>query len=98
MTPALAFFYGGLVAQKNIINTLLLSYVCVSIVLLQWILFGYSLSFEPGTEGQHAPCLLIRHNHQHTLCLYVLIRHNHQHTPCLYIDTITVFLVLPRHV
>ena len=58
MTPALAFFYGGLVAQKNIINTLLLSFVCVAIVMVQWVLIGYSLAFEPGSPCKSLPSLL----------------------------------------
>src|SRR4051794_16518348 len=45
MTPALAFFYGGMVNNKNIINTLFLSFVCMGIVTVQWHLFGYSFSF-----------------------------------------------------
>ncbi|CAF4187037.1 unnamed protein product, partial [Adineta steineri] len=41
MTPALAFFYGGLVDRKNILNQLFLSFVCMGIVFVQWVLFGF---------------------------------------------------------
>jgi Amt family ammonium transporter len=48
MTPALAFFYGGLVDRKNILNQLFLSFVCMGIVFVQWVLFGYSFAFGPS--------------------------------------------------
>jgi Amt family ammonium transporter len=51
MTPGLAFFYGGLVAHKNIINTLMLSFVCLGVITTQWLLFGYSLAFESSGAG-----------------------------------------------
>ena len=47
MTPALAFFYGGLVHRKNILNQLFLSIICMGIVFVQWILFGFSFAFGP---------------------------------------------------
>jgi Amt family ammonium transporter len=47
MTPALAFFYGGLVDRKNILNQLFLSFVCMGIVFVQWVLFGFSFAFGP---------------------------------------------------
>ncbi|HVO29412.1 MAG TPA: ammonium transporter [bacterium] len=49
MTPGLAFFYGGLVRGKNMVNTLLMSFIAVAIVGVQWVLIGYSLSFAPGS-------------------------------------------------
>lgn len=48
MTPALAFFYGGLVENKNFLNQLFLSVVCMAIIPVQWCLFGYSFAFAPG--------------------------------------------------
>lgn len=48
MTPALAFFYGGFVRSRNILNTLMMSFVLMAIVGVTWILWGYSLSFAPG--------------------------------------------------
>jgi len=47
MTPALAFFYGGLVDHKNVLNQLFLSFICMGIVLVQWVLFGFSFAFGP---------------------------------------------------
>ncbi|CAF1022198.1 unnamed protein product [Adineta steineri] len=52
MTPALAFFYGGLVDRKNILNQLFLSFVCMGIVFVQWVLFGFSFAFgSPVSRG-----------------------------------------------
>ena len=51
MTPALAFFYGGMVRRKNVLSTLTLSYIFMSLIGVQWILFGYSLSFGPDIGG-----------------------------------------------
>jgi Amt family ammonium transporter len=47
MTPALGLFYGGMVQQKNVMTTFMLSFCTLLVVTLQWILFGYSLSFGP---------------------------------------------------
>ncbi|BAY07723.1 ammonium transporter [Calothrix sp. NIES-2098] len=49
MTPGLAFFYGGFVRSRNVLNTLMMSFVLMAIVGVTWILWGYSLSFSPGT-------------------------------------------------
>lgn len=54
MTPALAFFYGGMVRSKNVLNTLAKSLVAAGIIGVQWVLFGYSLSFSLGS-GALAP-------------------------------------------
>ncbi|WP_442947640.1 ammonium transporter [Nostoc sp.] len=48
MTPGLAFFYGGFVRSRNVLNTLMMSFVLMAIVGVSWILWGYSLSFAPG--------------------------------------------------
>ena len=40
MTPALAFFYGGLVRRKNTINTIMMSMVCLAIFAVQWFVYG----------------------------------------------------------
>lgn len=48
MTPGLAFFYGGMVRRKNILSVLMQCVVVLCLVSLQWIFFGYSLSFAPG--------------------------------------------------
>ncbi|CAF1022207.1 unnamed protein product [Adineta steineri] len=51
MTPALAFFYGGLVDRKNILNQLFLSFVCMGIVFVQWVPFGFSFAFGPPVSA-----------------------------------------------
>ncbi len=48
MTPALAFFYGGLVRSKNALNTMMMSFVALGPVAVVWALLGYSLAFAPG--------------------------------------------------
>jgi ammonium transporter, Amt family len=50
MTPGLAFFYGGLVRGKNSLNTLMMSFVALAVVGVEWVLFGYSLAFAPGSQ------------------------------------------------
>jgi len=49
MVPGLALFYGGLVRQKNALNTFMMSLAALGIVSVQWVLGGYSLAFGPGT-------------------------------------------------
>ncbi|AKG20654.1 ammonia channel protein [Calothrix sp. 336/3] len=48
MTPGLAFFYGGFVRSRNVLNTLMMSFVLMGIVGTTWVLWGYSLAFAPG--------------------------------------------------
>lgn len=48
MTPGLAFFYGGLVRRKNILSILMQCFILLGILSIQWVLFGYSLSFAPS--------------------------------------------------
>lgn len=48
MTPALAFFYGGLVRGKNALNTMMMSFVSLGFVGVLWALAGYSLALSPG--------------------------------------------------
>ena len=48
MTPGLAFFYGGFVRSRNVLNTLMMSFLLMAIVGVTWVLWGYSLSFAPG--------------------------------------------------
>lgn len=48
MTPGLAFFYGGMVRKKNILGVLMQCFAMLCVLSIQWMLFGYSLSFGPG--------------------------------------------------
>src|SRR5688500_17647332 len=50
MTPALAFFYGGLVRSKNALNTMMMSYISLGFVSVAWALIGYSLALSPGSN------------------------------------------------
>jgi Amt family ammonium transporter len=50
MTPALAFFYGGLVRSKNALNTMMMSFISLGFVGLAWAVVGYSLSFAAGNN------------------------------------------------
>jgi ammonium transporter, Amt family len=47
MTPALGFFYGGLVRRKNVLATIMQSFFILCLVSVQWVLIGYSLAFGP---------------------------------------------------
>ena len=49
MTPALGFFYGGMVRAKNALNTMMMSYVAIGCVGLAWALIGYSLAFSEAS-------------------------------------------------
>jgi len=51
MTPALAVFYGGLVRRKNVLSIIIQSLIMISLVTLEWIYVGYSLSFGPDLHG-----------------------------------------------
>lgn len=51
MTPGLAFFYGGLVRKKNMLSVLMQCFMLMCIMTLQWVAFGYSLSFGPDIKG-----------------------------------------------
>ena len=50
MTPALAFFYGGLVRSKNALNTMMMSFISLGFVGVLWAVVGYSLAFAPGNN------------------------------------------------
>ncbi|MEI6064794.1 MAG: hypothetical protein WCQ26_09400, partial [Pseudanabaena sp. ELA748] len=58
MTPGLAFFYGGLVRTRNVLNTMMMSLLLMAVVGVTWVLWGYSLAFDvtadvaKGTFGQ----------------------------------------------
>jgi Amt family ammonium transporter len=50
MTPALAFFYGGLVRSKNVLNTMMMSFISLGFVGVLWVTFGFSLAFGDGNN------------------------------------------------
>jgi ammonium transporter, Amt family len=49
MVPGLAFFYGGLVRRKSSLNTLMMSMAALGVISVQWVVFGYSFAFSPGS-------------------------------------------------
>ncbi len=51
MTPGLAFFYGGLVRKKNVLSILMQCLIVLCLISIQWVTFGYSLSFGPDIRG-----------------------------------------------
>jgi len=51
MIPGLALFYGGMVRQKNVLSTMMHSFVAMGIVGVQWAIIGYSLAFGPDAVG-----------------------------------------------
>ncbi|HXX33643.1 MAG TPA: ammonium transporter [Thermodesulfobacteriota bacterium] len=47
MTPGLALFYGGMVRAKNVLGTIMQSFIALGVISIQWVLYGYSLAFGP---------------------------------------------------
>ena len=50
MTPGLAFFYGGLVRARNVVSTIMYSFIAMAVVSIVWVLWGYSLAFSEGND------------------------------------------------
>jgi Amt family ammonium transporter len=51
MTPALGFFYGGMVRRKNVLGTVMHSFIIIALISVQWVLWGYTLAFGPDHGG-----------------------------------------------
>jgi len=51
MTPGLALFYGGMVRRKNVLSTLMHSFIILCLISVQWVLWGYTLAFGPDQGG-----------------------------------------------
>ncbi|WP_052021322.1 ammonium transporter [Actinokineospora spheciospongiae] len=51
MTPGLAFFYGGMVRAKSVLNMLMMSFIALAVVSVLWVLYGYSLAFGNDVGG-----------------------------------------------
>jgi len=51
MTPALAFFYGGMVRRKNLLSTIMMSFAILCMVSILWIIYGYTMAFGPDFKG-----------------------------------------------
>ena len=74
MTPGLALFYGGMVRGKNVLGTIMQSFIILGIITIEWVLWGYSMAFGPdhwhlvggldwfGLESQRHWCHQRHHN------------------------------------
>ncbi len=51
MTPGLAFFYGGMVSKKNVISTMLQSFISMAVITILWVIVGFSLAFGDSFHG-----------------------------------------------
>ena len=51
MTPGLALFYGGMVRSKNVLGTFMQSLIMISVISIEWVFFGYTMSFGPDIQG-----------------------------------------------
>jgi len=51
MTPGLAFFYGGMVNKKNVLSTMLQSFICMAVISIVWVVVGFSLAFGESYKG-----------------------------------------------
>jgi Amt family ammonium transporter len=51
MTPGLALFYGGMVRGKNVLGTIMQSYIILALITFEWVLWGYSMAFGPDHGG-----------------------------------------------
>jgi Amt family ammonium transporter len=51
MTPGVALFYGGMVRRKNLLSTMMMSFACLGLIGLLWVLYGYSLAFGADRSG-----------------------------------------------
>jgi ammonium transporter, Amt family len=51
MTPGLAFFYGGMVRRKNALSTIMMSFMCLGLISILWVVYGYSLAFGNDIGG-----------------------------------------------
>lgn len=51
MTPGLALFYGGMVSSKNVLGTFMQSLIMISVISIEWVLLGYTMSFGPDIQG-----------------------------------------------
>ncbi|HEY7680248.1 MAG TPA: ammonia channel protein, partial [Terriglobia bacterium] len=49
MTPGLALFYAGMVRRKNVLGTMMHSFILIAVVSVLWALYGYSLAFHEGS-------------------------------------------------
>ena len=51
MTPGLAFFYGGMVRAKSVLNMLMMNFICIAVVTVAWVLYGWSVAFGNANDA-----------------------------------------------
>jgi len=51
MTPGVSFFYGGMVRRKNVLSTMMMSFAILGVIVILWVLYGYSFAFSPNGGG-----------------------------------------------
>jgi Amt family ammonium transporter len=51
MTPGLAFFYGGMVRAKSVLNMLMMNFICTAVIGVLWVFYGYSIAFGPDAKA-----------------------------------------------
>ncbi len=51
MTPALGLFYGGMARNKNVLGTIMQSFIMIAVISIEWVIIGYSMSFGPDIGG-----------------------------------------------
>jgi Amt family ammonium transporter len=51
MTPGLAFFYGGMVRAKSVLNMLMMNFICIAVVTVAWVIYGWSVSFGNANDA-----------------------------------------------
>ena len=51
MTPGLALFYGGMTRSKNVLSTIMQSFIILGVITIEWVLWGYSMAFGPDLGG-----------------------------------------------
>lgn len=72
MTPGLAYFYGGMVNHKNVISTMLQSFIAMGVISIIWVIFGFSLAFGDsigGWIGNPFTFVFFNHVFDHALAL-----------------------------
>ncbi len=52
MTPGLAFFYGGMIRAKNVLNMLMMNFICIAVVTVAWVLYGWTVAFGNANEAK----------------------------------------------
>ena len=87
MTPGLSFFYGGMVGAKNVISTMLQSFIAMGLISVLWVVVGFSLCFGDDIGGVIGNPLSFRKDllPARGFCDFPLPPSGHRHSVCLYL-------------